>query len=592
MLSSLRRRIGAALTVTALAVVSVPALAGVAAAADPAPPFNQCPAVGLATSCGVLLVFEPDGSVHILSNTTASGNPYDGNDDTEIGVLNDSGTTIPSVTLSAPGDIFGFDGDGICSGNFTGTPAGCPFDTTGYAGPGITYSNINAGTTSGTVTFADSCTGNTTASCTPTSGGLVAGDSAFFSLETDLSGATITIPKANPVIQSTTPSPSVPIGGTISDSAVLANGRVPAGTLTFTLYGPGDTTCATPISTLTKSVSGNGTYASGPVTATALGTYRWVVKYGGDANNNPAGPTACGGETVTVTKATPALATTPSGSVPAGGTVSDSATLTGGFSPTGTITFTLYGPGDTTCTTPIATSTAAVSGDGTYHSAVATTGAAGTYNWAASYGGDAANNAVGPTACGAESVTVTPQIMTGRAYGLSASASTLGLQLVNIAPIPDTGSVSTSAATTTAPPCVASLSGLITAGVLCAKVVTSLGPSGSVADASVDSTTIGVAALPVITVGAVQSESRTTCAGSSGTTTIAYLAVGGVVVISKPTPITPNTKLSVLGVSLTLDEQTPVTGGLTVNAVHVSVIGLVNLDVVLASSTSDIHNCP
>src|SRR3989442_15532330 len=55
-------------------------------------------------------------------------------------------------------------------------------------------------------------------------------------------------------------------------------------------------------------------------------------------------------EAVVVTKASPALSTTASGSVVAGGSVKDVAHLTLGTNPTGTITFTLYGPNDATCT--------------------------------------------------------------------------------------------------------------------------------------------------------------------------------------------------------------------------------------------------
>lgn len=78
-----------------------------------------------------------------------------------MSVLNDSGVAIPDVTLTSTADIFGFDGDDICSGEFSGMPTGCPFDTTGYAGPGVTYRGINAAQTSGVVDFAESCTGNT-----------------------------------------------------------------------------------------------------------------------------------------------------------------------------------------------------------------------------------------------------------------------------------------------------------------------------------------------------------------------------------------------------------------------------------------------
>ncbi len=363
------------------------------------------------------------------------------------------------------------------------------FDSAKYAGPGISYAGINSARTSGIVDFAESCTGNTASTCSPSSG-LNNGESAFFSLENNLTGASIVIPKASPVISSTTPSPSVAVGGTISDSAVLANGRVPGGTLTFKLYGPGDTTCQSSISTLTTTVSGNGTYSSGTFTTTAPGTYSWTFSYSGDANNNPA-PT---------------------------------------------------------------------------------------------------------TACGSETVIVTPQTLTGRAYGLAASASVAGLQLLTVNPTPDTGSVSTTKAETIAPACVVSLSGLINSSTLCASVTTSLNPSKSVAQASINSTTIGLPGLPVITVGAVQSQSTSTCQAESGSTTIAYLSVGGVVVISKPTAVAPNTKISVAGITLVLNEQLTSPGTLTVNAVHVEVnalgLSLVTANVVLASSTSDIENCP
>lgn len=177
------------------------------------------------------------------------------------------------------------------------------------------------------------------------------------------------------------------------------------------------------------------------------------------------------------------------------------------------------------------------------------------------------------------------QYLTGRAYGLASSG------LVGISPTPDTGEVSTSAATTVAPPCVATIGGLITAHTLCANVTTTLNPGASTAAASVQDATIGVLGLPVIQVGLVNSSSQTTCAGSTGSVTITSITVGGVPVNVGLHP-GPNTTVNVLGVTLVLNEQTPVAGadqGLTVNAVHVKALGL--LDVVLASATSDAHNC-
>ena len=103
--------------------------------------------------------------------------------------------------------------------------------------------------------------------------------------------------------------------------------------------------------------------------------------------------------------------------------------------------------------------------------------------------------------------------------------------------------------------------------------------------------------IPTITTGVVQSSSTTSCTGSTGSTTIAFLSVGGVVVIAQPTQIAPNTGVTVGVVTLVLNEQLPFTGhdrGLTVNAVHVNVntLGLAVVDIVVASAQSDIINCP
>jgi hypothetical protein len=105
-----------------------------------------------------------------------------------------------------------------------------------------------------------------------------------------------------------------------------------------------------------------------------------------------------------VTETNPSSATIPA-------TLNDKATLSGGIEPvTGTITFNLYGPdpvnGPPTCTTAIFTQTVTVNGTGTYST---TTGqlvtTPGTYEWTASYSGDA-NNKPSSTACGDEQVVV------------------------------------------------------------------------------------------------------------------------------------------------------------------------------------------
>ena len=203
-------------------------------------------------------------------------------------------------------------------------------------------------------------------------------------------------------------SPSVALGGTITDTAVVpgAASPEPTGTVTFKFYGPTDTKCAgTPVYT-SPAVALNVPTVSPPYQPTAPGTYQAIASYSGDANYAAVTGT-CGtvGESVVVTQATPTIRTTASPSVALGGTISDTAVLTGAFRPTGTVTFKAYGPGDTGCATPLFSSVEAA-GTTTVSAAFKPT-TAGTYRWVASYAGDA-NNAAVAASCAdpAEAVTV------------------------------------------------------------------------------------------------------------------------------------------------------------------------------------------
>ena len=210
---------------------------------------------------------------------------------------------------------------------------------------------------------------------------------------------TVTVGTANPTM-TTTASAGVVVGGNVSDTATIAGGFNPGGSITFRLYGPNDATCGVGNLVFTSAaipVAGNGNYGSGNFTPTMPGTYRWIATYTGDANN--AGVTGMcndANESVVVSQAGPTITTQASGAVTLGGAVSDDATLAGGFNPTGTITFTLYGPNDATCgNAPVFTSAAIpVAGNGTYNSGNFTPTAAGTYRWIATYSGDANNAAV------------------------------------------------------------------------------------------------------------------------------------------------------------------------------------------------------
>ena len=81
------------------------------------------------------------------------------------------------------------------------------------------------------------------------------------------------------------------VGGQITDTATVES-DVPAGvtgTVTFTLYGPGDTNCTgSPVFTsLNRPINGSGVAVSAPYTPPATGNYRWRASYSGDVNHVP-----------------------------------------------------------------------------------------------------------------------------------------------------------------------------------------------------------------------------------------------------------------------------------------------------------------
>jgi len=197
----------------------------------------------------------------------------------------------------------------------------------------------------------------------------------------------------------------VTVGNTITDTAYLSPGvGILGGTISFDVFAPGDTTCSTPLTPapVGATVSGSGFYTSSPFSTSTIGTYRWIAHYSGDSNNNPA-DTACNdpNESSTVNPAIPSLSTDASGPVIVGDGITDTAHLTGGFGTlAGTISFDVFAPGDTSCTTPLAPALppVLVNGTGDYTSGNFIASTVGTYRWIAHYSGDPNNNPV-DTAC-------------------------------------------------------------------------------------------------------------------------------------------------------------------------------------------------
>jgi hypothetical protein len=215
-----------------------------------------------------------------------------------------------------------------------------------------------------------------------------------------------------------------PVGAAVTDTATLSgdNASTATGTVTYNVYS--DAACTTLVnggSAQTITTAGTPP-ASAPVALNLPGTYYWQAVYSGDSANGGSEST-CGlnGEVEIVSpgSAATSVSTTLSGdgqsgsalSVPAGATVTDTASLSGDAagSATGTVTYDVYS--DAACTDLVNSGAPeTISTPGTPPaSAGVTLSTPGTYYWQASYSGDA-DNAPSVSTCGPSGAveTVTP----------------------------------------------------------------------------------------------------------------------------------------------------------------------------------------
>jgi hypothetical protein len=225
---------------------------------------------------------------------------------------------------------------------------------------------------------------------------------------------------ASPQIAGQASSSGLPVGIALFDTATLGLGNSPTGVITFRLYSPLDPACVgNPLFTWNTTVNGNGYYQSGSWVSVSAGSYHWVASYSGDANNNPAS-TACADDTATVSVAKRASTLSGIASVLSSGATNDTATVLGA-NPTGTLSFSLYGPDDPTCAdAPVFTSTKSIYGMGSWASDPIVPSLPGTYQWTVLYSGDANNWASG-TNCADSSNTV--QVGGAAAASISVTAS-------------------------------------------------------------------------------------------------------------------------------------------------------------------------
>jgi hypothetical protein len=224
--------------------------------------------------------------------------------------------------------------------------------------------------------------------------------------DNDSSFCPATAPEGTPgATISTTPEPaSATVGTSISDQATVTGGDSPSGTVTFVLYDNSGGS-GTVLYTDTETLSG-ATALSGNYTPTATGTDYWVATYNGDANNASV-TSGAADEPVSITAASPTISTSQQpASATVGASIADKATVSGGYSPTGTVTFNLYSNSTATGPALVTDSDVALSG-GVATSPGYTTAATGTDYWVATYNGDSNNNSVSSTNSG-EPVSITP----------------------------------------------------------------------------------------------------------------------------------------------------------------------------------------
>jgi hypothetical protein len=349
----------------------------------------------------------------VTNKVTVVGNEKDPNPN------NNSATTITSVSKGSPtitgttaagsGDTAGTVSFGD-SATFTGGASPTGSITFKAYGPGDSTCSKSAAKTL-TATAAVNGAGTYSSPLTALPAGsyqwvaTYSGDNYNIGYSTTCGSEPFTVAQAAPPITSAAQPASGSAGGSYADKATLSGGDTPTGTVTFKLYGAGDTTCSNaPVFTDVENVT-SGSATSKSQVLTTVGTYEWTSTYSGDANNAGAS-TSCGSDPVTVSAATVSIATTAQPTTGFdGNTFKDKATISGGSSPTGTITFNLYGQGDSTCSNaPIFTDVETLaSGGATSLGFVIST--AGTYEWTASYSGDPSNASM-TSSCGSEPVTV------------------------------------------------------------------------------------------------------------------------------------------------------------------------------------------
>ena len=226
----------------------------------------------------------PAGGVAITANQSTGGPSANGSYTPGKYSLAVGTAIIPtSITLNGPGIyVFSLNSDIITSVGSTVILNGVDPCTVFWRVP--TLATLNGVNFPGTVVAGSGVRLGTGSILTGRALAAAAGDVTLAG-NNNVGGCSAAAPGATPTL-STVASPSVALGGSISDTATLVGGAAPTGTITFNLFGPNDATCTGAVLfTSIVPINGNGSYTSTSFTPLVIGTYRWIANYSGDTNN-------------------------------------------------------------------------------------------------------------------------------------------------------------------------------------------------------------------------------------------------------------------------------------------------------------------
>ncbi len=438
--------------------------------------FTQCPPVDKDAGCGFLITVTNSG-VSIAQD--AEEGPYDGSDDTLVGIVDDSSRAVSQITLSSENEIFGFDGDGMCDAPEPPRAPGCivlaenkshetpavkpgtecatsPLDgitendveePCGHEPPPGEPANIDPfeggdGEPVGYAKNGDAVAGyegprnwysnvgvGATSGVVDFGPALQPGESTYFALESSLTATSLVFGSTDTVSSTLSgggqsgSSITVLQGTSVTDTAMLvgANAAQASGEVTYDVYN--NSTCSgTPVATSAGTVSAGTANPSAAETTLGPGIYYWTASYGGDVNNQKAA-SACGSELLTVVapSSTSTIETgggVSSASLPVlvGTPVTDQAHIAGSEAASATGTVTYTLYSDSKCTKPVSSSVEPVTGGVASPSTSVAETKTGTYYWTASYSGGGLD-AASSSACGSETLIVSKHANLGLPSG-------------------------------------------------------------------------------------------------------------------------------------------------------------------------------